>query len=107
VIAVDAPRFVENLPPLGARIDLDLELVGGEFELREIEFVADVDERVSILRDQHPLAVGGEIEAVDFFQERVFFALVEIEMLQAGFVGSEAIEAGGLEIENLSGLAGL
>ncbi len=111
VIAVDAPGFVENLPPLGARIDLDLQLVCGELELRGVELLADVDQRIAVpIRgtvEQHPLAVSGELEAVDLFEQRLFLAFLEVEALQAHLLGAGTIEAGRFEIENLTALTDL
>ena len=81
IIAVDAPRLVEHLPPLGHRIDLHRDLVERQFVFGGIDLFADVGDRPGVLDlQQDALAVAGELEAVDFLHQRVLFALAQAVM---------------------------
>ena len=104
VIAVDPPAFVEDLTPLGGRVDLHFDTRDAEFVLARIDLAADVRDRIVVLHlQQHAFAVAGDVERVDLFEERVFLLLGQAVMRQARVDRVGLIDRGALEVVQLAG----
>ena len=109
VVAVDAPDLVEDLGPLGARVDLDLHGVDGELALVQLDLVAERPDEEPLLRaHEHLLAARGEREVLHVGEQRLLLALLEVEAHERALRGVAREHAAlGLQVEELALLADL
>ena len=83
IIAIDAPRFVEDLFPFRARIDLHLNIRGREAELAGCGcWARRCDGPRALQRIEHLLSVSGDFVLADVREKRILLALGEIVAVQ-------------------------
>ena len=104
VVAIDSPCLIENLPPLGHWIDLDLNVFDRKLVLRRIDFFADVGDRKAVLHlHQHAFAVAGELESINLLDQRILFALRQAVVREACVASFEAVlSAGAFQVVQLA-----
>ena len=101
IVALEAPRVVEDLTPLGARVDGRLHL-GGPHRLLELLIGLDLDDReLAFLDGEDLLAICRRFEAVRIIDDGLLFALVEVVEEHRALVGARA-RAGPARVQELA-----
>ncbi len=109
IIAIDAPCFVENLAPLGSRIDLHFDLIDSQLVFRRIDLVGDIGNRPSVLRQtqQHSLPVARQFDVEDLLQRGLFLPFREAVVRERSRRPLAASDVGALDVVQLTGLRDL
>ena len=90
-VPLDAPHFLEHLPPLRPRLNPDLERIELERTLAHFRhLVGAADEPARTCFPQHFLTLRGEVKFIDPLEDFFRLARLEIEALQGGLAATLA-----------------